>query len=89
MTFAAKESTFIFYSRVFIGYRLNDLTLDGSLPYNSEPQLENKQAGLITGILWSQPTWSIGWSFNSYTQEYQTDETKWHGYGSLIFSWSL
>ncbi len=85
----SQASSIIFYSRASIGYRLNDLTLDGSLPYDSQPQLEKMQAGLVAGILWSHPTWSVGWSFNTYSREYQTNEAKWHGYGSLLFSWHL
>ncbi|WP_269970700.1 MULTISPECIES: lipid A deacylase LpxR family protein [unclassified Shewanella] len=89
LTSTSNRNTFILYSRAFVGYRFNDLSLAGSLPYESDLKLENKQAGFTTGIIWSQPTWSVGWSFNTYTKEHQADSAKWHGYGSLLFSWYL
>ncbi|WP_295030300.1 lipid A deacylase LpxR family protein [Shewanella sp.] len=85
----SKSSSFMVYSRVYLGYRFNDLTLDGSLPYDSQVELENRQAGINTGIIWAHPGWSIAWTFNSYTKEYKSDTDKWHGYGSLVVSWNL
>ncbi|AQS38998.1 hypothetical protein Sps_03883 [Shewanella psychrophila] len=84
-----KSSSFIVYSRAYLGYRFNDLTLEGSLPYDSQVELESRQAGINTGIIWAQPDWSIAWTFNTYTKEYQSDTDKWHGYGSLVVSWNL
>ncbi|RTR38425.1 lipid A deacylase LpxR family protein [Shewanella canadensis] len=85
----AKSSNWIFFTRAYLGYRFNDLTIDGSLSYDSHVELENNQAGVTTGIIWSHPSWSLAWSFNAYTKEYQSDTDEWHGYGSLIISWQL
>lgn len=84
-----QSSTFMIYSRAYVGYRFNDLTLEGDLPYSSYAELENRQAGLNLGVIWAQPSWSLGWSFNTYTREYESDTDKWHGYGSLLFSWNI
>ncbi|WP_064791882.1 lipid A deacylase LpxR family protein [Shewanella woodyi] len=89
LTSAKGFSNFIFYSRAFVGYRFNDLSLEGSLPYDSRLMLEHLQYGVKSGIIWSHSNGSISWSFNSYSQEYQNDKQSWHGYGSLTFSWKL
>ncbi|WP_076410702.1 lipid A deacylase LpxR family protein [Shewanella sp. UCD-KL12] len=83
------SSTLMVYSRAYVGYRFNDLTLEGDLPYDSFVELENRQAGLNLGVIWAQPNWSLGWSFNTYTREYESNYDKWHGYGSLQFSWNI
>lgn len=85
----AKSSNWMLFSRAYIGYRFNDQTIDGSLPYDSYVELENNQAGVTAGFIWSHPSWSLAWNFNAYTKEYQSDSDKWHGYGSLIISWRL
>ncbi|WP_028866206.1 lipid A deacylase LpxR family protein [Psychromonas aquimarina] len=84
-----ESGSFFLYSRAYIGYRFNDLTLQGSLPYDSYVELENKQAALVVGVIWAHPGWSVAWSFNTYTREYQSDPGRHHGYGSLIFSWGM
>ncbi|ABV35995.1 conserved hypothetical protein [Shewanella sediminis HAW-EB3] len=84
-----KFSSWMLFTRAYVGYRFNDLTIDGSLPYNSHVEFENSQAGVTTGIIWAHPSWSLAWSFNAYTKEYQSDPDSWHGYGSLIISWQL
>ncbi|WP_223292880.1 MULTISPECIES: lipid A deacylase LpxR family protein [Shewanella] len=84
-----KSSNFMVFSRAYVGYRFNDLTLDGSLPYDSLVEMEHKQAGLNTGIIWYHPSWSVAWTFNTYTKEYVSDADKWHGFGSLTVSWHL
>jgi len=84
---ADNSSSWMLFSRAYIGYRFNDQTLDGSLPYDSHVELENNQTGFTTGIIWARPDWSLAWSFNTYTKEFQSDTDRWHGYGSLIFSW--
>lgn len=66
------NTTLFFYTQAKIGYRFNDLTIDGSTPYTSEVTLKHQQAGLNIGVVWTSPTWSIKWGVNSYTQEYQT-----------------
>lgn len=85
----SKNSNIMLYSRAYMGYRFNDLTLDGTLPYDSAVEMENMQAGVNTGIIWSHPSWSVAWGFNTYTKEYASDTDKWHGYGSLVVSWHL
>ncbi|WP_179025159.1 lipid A deacylase LpxR family protein [Shewanella sp. Scap07] len=89
ITSVSQSSSWFTYARGFVGYRFNDLTLDGDLSYDSHAELENKQAGLDIGIVWAQSNWSVAWRFATYTKEYQSDPDRWHGYGSLLFAWSL
>ncbi|BAJ01303.1 lipid A deacylase LpxR family protein [Shewanella violacea] len=84
-----KSSSLMLYSRAYLGYRFNDLTLDGSVPYDPQIELESRQAGINSGIIWAHPAWSLAWTFNAYTKEYQSDTDKWHGYASLVVSWNL
>lgn len=86
---AGSMSQFILFSRVFIGYRFNDLTISGDLSYTSEIDIAHQQAGVSVGAIWDHPAWSVSWTFNGYSKEYTDDNSAWHGYGSLLFSWKL
>lgn len=85
----AESGSWMFFTRAYIGYRFNDETIDGSLPYESYIEVENNQAGITTGFIWARPSWALAWNFNAYTKEHQSDTDGWHGYGSLIISWQL
>ncbi|GIU50734.1 exonuclease [Shewanella sairae] len=86
---ARQRGSWTVYARAQAGYRFNDLTLDGSLPYDSYAKLKHQQAKASTGVIWAFPTWSVSWSFDLYTQEYESDSDKWHGYGVLSYSKQL
>ena len=83
------NSNLFFFTRAQLGYRFNDLTLTGDLPYESNVELEHKQARLDIGAVWAFNHFSATWSFNTYTKDYQSDPEKWHGYGSLTLSWRI
>jgi hypothetical protein len=85
----AQAHSLLFFTRVQAGYRFNDLTIDGKLPYKSEVELNPQQASAAAGISYYFSDVAITWSFNIYNKEYLTDKNNWHGYGLLQFVWSL
>ncbi|MGS0681845.1 lipid A deacylase LpxR family protein [Shewanella sp. 125m-7] len=88
-TSARQHGSWTVYARAQAGYRFNDLTIDGDLPYDSYIQIKHQQARASTGVIWAFPTWSVSWSFDLYSKEYQSDPDKWHGYGVLSYSFLL
>ncbi|GIU13136.1 lipid A deacylase LpxR family protein [Shewanella sp. MBTL60-007] len=86
---ARKGGSWTVYARAQAGYRFNDLSIDGDLPYDSYVQMEHQQVKASTGVIWAFPTWSVSWSFEIYTPEYQPDPNQWHGYGILSYSFLL
>lgn len=86
---ANKHGNWIVFARAQAGYRFNDLTIEGDLPYESYVSINHLQAQASTGVIWAFPTWSVSWSFNVYSKEYQSDNNNWHGYGVLSYSHTL
>jgi len=84
-----KSQSLLFYTRLQVGYRFNDLTIDGDLPYESNVEFNPQQASASTGLSYYFYGGSVTWSFNIYNKEYLTDNKDWHGYGLLQLSWSL
>ncbi|MCL1066734.1 lipid A deacylase LpxR family protein [Shewanella olleyana] len=74
------------YLRMQAGYRFNDLTIEGDLPYDSLLEIEHQQVQANLGVIWAFPTWSVSWSFNFYSKEYQSDVDNWHGYGVISYT---
>ncbi|WP_153912527.1 lipid A deacylase LpxR family protein [Shewanella sp. TC10] len=74
------------YLRMQAGYRFNDLTIEGDLPYDSSLTIEHQQAQANLGVIWAFPTWSVSWSFNFYSKEYESDVDDWHGYGVISYT---
>ena len=81
--------TLLFFTRLQVGYRFNDLTFDGKLPYNSSVEFSPFRADAETGISYYFPGGALTWSFNFYNKEYLTDKKHWHGYGLLQFLWII
>jgi hypothetical protein len=79
----------LFYTRLQGGYRFNDLTIDGNLPYESNVEFTPQQASASTGLSYYFSGGSVTWSFNVYSKEYLTDNKRWHGYGLLQVAWSI
>jgi hypothetical protein len=77
------------YVRMQLGYRFNDLTMDGNLPYTSQVQYNPKLASGEIGAIYYYSSGTVTWSFNIYNKEYLTDVKAWHGYGKLQFSWAM
>ena len=86
---ASKPQSLLFYTRFQAGYRFNDLTIDGNLPYESKVEFSPQQASATTGLSYYFSGGSVTWSFNVYSKEYLTDSKRWHGYGLLQFAWSI
>lgn len=86
---AAKPQSITFFTRLQAGYRFNDLTIDGKLPYQSEIEFNSQQASATTGVSYYFSGGAITWSFNFYNKEYLTDQDRWHGYGLLQFAWTM
>jgi len=84
-----KESSLSVYSRIGLGYRFNDLTIDGDLPYESQVALNQHRASAVIGAIYTYTDLSVTWSFNFYNKEYHSDVKSWHGYGLLQFSWLM
>ena len=82
-------STFCLYSRVQLGYRFSDLSIEGQLPYDSRVNITHKQAKAALGLSWTVNNYAITWSLNSYSREFITDKKSWHSYGSLTLSYGL
>jgi len=89
LTDGSKPQSLLFYTRLQGGYRFNDLTIDGSLPYESNVEFSPQQASASTGLSYYFSGGSVTWSFNVYSKEYLTDDKRWHGYGLLQFAWSI
>ncbi|WP_254843485.1 lipid A deacylase LpxR family protein [Shewanella sp. UCD-KL21] len=83
---ANPHGSWMAYLRMQAGYRFNDLTLDGDLPYESALEINHEQAQASLGVIWAFPTWSVRWSFDFYSKEYQSDVDDWHGYGVISYS---
>ncbi len=74
------------YSRFQLGYRVNDLTIEGELPYQSTIDIQHNQAKAVLGIRWTMDNYAITWSLNSYTSAYNSDNKSWYSYGALTLS---
>nr|PMI02557.1 hypothetical protein BCU55_06685 [Shewanella sp. 10N.286.48.A6] len=83
---ANSDGSWTAYARVQAGYRFNDLTIDGDLPYDSSLEIKHEQAQASLGVIWAFPTWSVSWSFDFYSKEYQSDVDDWHGYGVISYT---
>ncbi len=83
------SNNFTVYSRLQLGYRFNDLTIEGKLPYESNVAIEHNQAKATVGIHWTINNYAITWSLNSYTRSYSSDKKSWHSYGSLTLSCAI
>jgi len=84
-----RSNNFTVYSRLQLGYRFNDLTIEGKLPYESNVAVEHNQARATIGINWTINNYAITWSLNSYTRSYSSDNKSWHSYGSLTLSCAI
>jgi len=89
LTTISEPQSVLFFTRLQAGYRFNDLTIDGNLPYESKVEFNPQQANAAAGISYYFSGGSVTWSFNVYTREYLTDSKRWHGYGLLQFAWSI
>ena len=85
----ASPHSLLFFTRLQLGYRFNDLTIDGDLPYQSHVDLNHNLASAVTGASYYFPGGAVTWSFNFYNKEHHSDDKSWRGYGVLQFSWSL
>lgn len=85
----AAPQSLLFFTRLQAGYRFNDLTIDGKLPYESIVEFNPAQASAETGLSYFFSGGSATWSFNIYNKEYLTDNKSWHGYGLLQFTWTI
>lgn len=88
-TVAKEHGSWTVFARAQAGYRFNDLTIEGDLPYDSYVQLKHEQAQASAGIIWAFPSWSLSWRFDFYSKEYESDLQDWHGYGVLNYSLAL
>ncbi|WP_019026973.1 lipid A deacylase LpxR family protein [Colwellia piezophila] len=82
-------NNFSLYARVQLGYRFNDLTIEGNLPYDSAVNIQHEQAKAAIGINWTINNYAISWSLNRYTRTYSSDNNAWHSYGSLTLSCAI
>lgn len=89
ITSQVSTSAIIAYSKIQLGYRFNDLSIQGDLPYQSNVKVQHQQAKVSLGFIWSLSSFAIDWSFNGYTKDYTSDPKTWHGYGSLSLIWSI
>ncbi|QBG37373.1 lipid A deacylase LpxR family protein [Litorilituus sediminis] len=89
ITSQVDSSAIIAYTKVQRGYRFNDLSIEGDLPYQSYVKVQHQQAKVALGFIWSLSSFAIDWSFNGYTKDYTSDAKTWHGYGSLSLIWSM
>ncbi|PKG57245.1 DUF2219 domain-containing protein [Shewanella sp. Choline-02u-19] len=86
---AREGGSWTVFARAQAGYRLNDLSIEGDLPYDSYIQMKHQQASASTGVIWAFPGWSVSWSFDLYSKEYESDPQDWHGYGVISYSWLM
>lgn len=89
LTEALHGSHLTTYVRLGLGYRFNDLSIEGSLPYDSLVEMQHKQAKASIGFNWALEDFALTWSLNSYTRAYRSDIKPWHSYGSLTLSCTL
>jgi len=89
LTAIANPQSLVFFTRLQAGYRFNDLTFDGKLPYESAVEFNSLQASAAIGASYYYSGGAVTWSFNFYNKEYSTDQKSWHGYGLLQFAWTL
>jgi len=87
--YQAQPYSLLFFTRMQVGYRFNDLTIDGSLPYVSQVEFNPYLVSATTGASYTFDKVAVTWSFNFYNKEYLNDNNSWHGYGSLLFTWLL
>lgn len=85
----SKPQSVQFFSRIQGGYRFNDITIDGDLPYQNLVEFNPQQASATTGVSYYFDGGSVTWSFNIYSKEYLSDTKAWHGYGLLQFAWQV
>lgn len=83
------NDNFSIYSRLQLGYRFNDLTIEGELPYETNLDIQHNQARAVLGMQWTLDNYAISWSLNSYTRAYKSDNKSWYSYGSLTLSCTI
>jgi len=84
-----RTSNIFLFSKMQIGYRFNDLSIEGDLPYESEIEIQHKQAKLALGLNWTVDNFAFTWSLNSYTRAFVSDQKSWYSYGSLTLSCAI
>lgn len=78
-----KSHSISFYTRMQVGYRFNDSTIDGNVPYDSQVELNHQRASAVMGATYYYPGFSVTLSYDFYNKDYLTDSKEWHGYGLL------
>lgn len=79
----------ITFARLGLGYRFTDLSIEGSVPYESLIEIQHKQAKASLGVTLALDDFAFTWSINTYTRAYQSDIKPWHSYGSITLSCAL
>lgn len=58
-TQVTQTSIVTIYSRMQIGYRFNDLSIEGDLPYESQIDIQNQPTKLALGVNWTVDNYAI------------------------------
>lgn len=75
------------FSQLHLGYRVNDLTIEGDLPYTSNVVFESLRMGAKAGAWWQYERWRLDFTINLEHRDFKTDDEQWNGYGSLGIAW--
>ena len=84
-----EEQQGLYYASVHFGYRLNDLTIDGDLPYRSGISVQHLQTKASLGVIYPYKGFALGFDANLYSKAFKEDNNYWHGYASMTIQGNL
>lgn len=68
-----------------VGYRFNDITIEGELPYVSNVTIQHQQWALSTGVIVPIFNHQLTWSMNAYSPSYDSAKDNVLMYASLKY----
>ncbi|WP_440874490.1 lipid A-modifier LpxR family protein [Thalassotalea sp. PLHSN55] len=83
------DSQWLYYGYAHVGYRFNDLTIDGDLPYQTPIEVNHVQISTTAGVIYPYSGFAFGFKVNAYTKAFKQDSKHWHAYASLSLSGML
>ncbi len=81
-----EKNLHMLYANVQLGYRFNDLTIEGNLPYQSNVEVEHLRLETSFGIIYPFESFTASWSLHFYNRAFASDNHYWHGYSSLAIN---
>lgn len=75
------------FARAEGGYRFNDITIDGDLPYQSEVSVEHMRMGLSSGVQLDHQRWWASFALLAQRRDFEEANHSFYYYGELKLGW--